>query len=309
MNIINYGAQFALSFSHDTIIIPLLIGGFIWWDREMFYNAICLVLVSIIVNYALKITFQIPLSPSLGKEGFAFPSGHMQTSTILYGWIAYQTQKMAIKLLTVTLLIAIALSLVYFGYHNYYDILGGVFCALSLMALYIISLNHAKPTIGIWLIDSLRKSKNPAGFLGKKPSPGYGDVHEGASGHILTTKSPTRWTYAGSLLFIATLLLIYIALKPIHHHPAHVWLAYYALLGFISSAKIFNNQKNLNNIVGKLLTSAICSITIITVYIVFYLKPFNSPLYLQQLPWVVIGFIIPCSSYIANITLRKLRDN
>jgi len=63
---------FFLTFSHDTIIIPLIIIGYIWIDRKVFFHGICLLLTSMLLNLALKITFQIPLAPSLGKEGFAY---------------------------------------------------------------------------------------------------------------------------------------------------------------------------------------------------------------------------------------------
>jgi undecaprenyl-diphosphatase len=36
-------------------------------------------------NFALKIIFQVPLPAHIGKQGFAFPSGHMQSSVVLYG--------------------------------------------------------------------------------------------------------------------------------------------------------------------------------------------------------------------------------
>lgn len=41
-------AKFFLSFSHDIVIIPLLILGYIWLNREVFFNAIYLILVSIL---------------------------------------------------------------------------------------------------------------------------------------------------------------------------------------------------------------------------------------------------------------------
>ena len=112
--------SFFLSFSHDTVIIPFVIIGYIWLDRNLFFNAICLILLSIIFNSALKITFQIPLSPLLNKEGFAFPSGHMMSSAVLYGWILLHTQNLFYRTSIIIVLFGIAFSLVHCGYHNYY---------------------------------------------------------------------------------------------------------------------------------------------------------------------------------------------
>ncbi len=51
-------------------------------------------------------------------------------------------------------------------------------------------------------IDFLPNSKKPWGFLGKGKSSrdAYLNVHEGASGQVLSTKSPIRTNYAGSLM-------------------------------------------------------------------------------------------------------------
>ncbi len=51
-------------------------------------------------------------------------------------------------------------------------------------------------------LDFLQKSKKPSGFSIKtKPATGaYMRLGEGASGHVLTTKSPARSTYPGSLI-------------------------------------------------------------------------------------------------------------
>ncbi|WP_342279041.1 phosphatase PAP2 family protein [Candidatus Tisiphia endosymbiont of Myopa tessellatipennis] len=87
-------------------------------------------------NFALKIIFQVPLSAHIGKQGFAFPSGHMQSSVVLYGWLMTKTQSRICKILITGLLFGIGMSLVYFGYHNYFDILGAIFFGSLLIAFY-----------------------------------------------------------------------------------------------------------------------------------------------------------------------------
>jgi len=128
--------RFFLAFSHDTIIIPLIIIGYIWIDKKVFFHGICLLLTSMLLNLALKITFQVPLAPSLGKEGFAFPSGHMQSSIVLYGWLLKSINKLLIKVLIILLLIGIGVSLVHLGYHNYFDVFGAVFVGILLIFTY-----------------------------------------------------------------------------------------------------------------------------------------------------------------------------
>lgn len=129
-------AQAFLFFSNDIFIIPMLIVGLIWFDRATFYHAVCLILLSILVNVALKVSFQIPLSPTLHKQGYAFPSGHMQLVTVLYTWLAYKMRFFGCKIGVAVILVGIAMSLVHFNYHNYYDVVAAVFFALLLLVSY-----------------------------------------------------------------------------------------------------------------------------------------------------------------------------
>ncbi|PCJ29685.1 MAG: hypothetical protein COA94_00480 [Rickettsiales bacterium] len=137
LEFINLFAKIILEFSHESLIVPLIIIGYIWIDKKTFFHGICLVLISMIFNAGLKATFQIPLSPALGKEGFAFPSGHMQTSIVLYGFLYKFSKNTIIKVSLVILLTLIAMSLIYFGYHNIYDILGALFFGLMLIFGYV----------------------------------------------------------------------------------------------------------------------------------------------------------------------------
>lgn len=129
-------ANFFLNFSHDTVIIPFMIIGYIWLKKDMFFEAICLILLSMIINYALKVTFKIPLNPELKIDGYAFPSGHMQSAFVFYGWLAFRYKSAVLSILVGFLLFAIGWGLVYMGYHNIYDILGGIFFAALWMVIF-----------------------------------------------------------------------------------------------------------------------------------------------------------------------------
>ena len=85
-----------------------------------------------IFSYSLKVYFNIE-SPIYG---LIFPSGHMLCSTSLYGWMAYKLNNLIVRILSLFLLIGIAISLVYSGYHNYYDVAAGVFFSIILIILY-----------------------------------------------------------------------------------------------------------------------------------------------------------------------------
>ncbi|WP_041472092.1 phosphatase PAP2 family protein [Rickettsia slovaca] len=66
----------------------------------------------------LKYTFEIPLNPALNIKGFAFPSGHMSSGVVFYGWffanIIYSLLRIII---IVVILTGMGFSLIYKGYH------------------------------------------------------------------------------------------------------------------------------------------------------------------------------------------------
>lgn len=250
-------ANFILLFSNKPIIAPLIILGYIWISRKIFYDAICLLMFSMILNFALKNTFQVPLSPLLGKQGYAFPSGHMQTSTVLYGWLAFASKNTLLRILIALLLIGIAFSLVYFGYHNYVDITGAVFFAFLLIATYYL-ISTKKPEILRWLV-----------------------------------------------IFFASVLMIYISLIDKIKSPP--WMAFYTLLGFMLSEKLFGKKITSGTLLHKTLTTLVCLILFFIIKGLFSIQVISQlPSYLYQLQWVLIGFSLPASHVISQfITLKK----
>jgi len=116
-------AKIILSFSHETVLVPLVVLGYIWISQRIFFNAICLILINMLIRFVLKNIFQVPSNPSLGKQGYAFPSGHMQSGVVLYGYLMKNTPSLLLKILIVFLLLGVGQSLVYMGYHNYFDVL------------------------------------------------------------------------------------------------------------------------------------------------------------------------------------------
>lgn len=128
-------AQFFLYFSHPEIIIPLAILGYIWIERQIFFQAICLIMISMIVNPALKSTFKVPLSPELVGD-FALPSGHMQLAVILYGWLALNYKNKAFRLSMAAISCAIAFGLTQAGYHNALDIIAAIASGAAVLFAY-----------------------------------------------------------------------------------------------------------------------------------------------------------------------------
>lgn len=130
-------ANLFLLLIHPYFILFIMIMGFYLIDRSIFFQAACLLAFSVVLNVALKATFQVPLSPSLHKTGFAFPSGHMQSASVFYGFcipylLAWPTKWLAL----VVLLVGIGASLIHYDYHTLQDVLGAVLVAWVILTTY-----------------------------------------------------------------------------------------------------------------------------------------------------------------------------
>ncbi|MCP5369361.1 MAG: hypothetical protein H6909_01555 [Rickettsiaceae bacterium] len=66
----------------------------------------------------------------------------MQAATTFYGWLFINTMNILYRSLLVTILSGLAIALIYFGYHNYIDIIGAVSFATLIIYLYQLLMNN-----------------------------------------------------------------------------------------------------------------------------------------------------------------------
>jgi membrane-associated phospholipid phosphatase len=112
----------------------LLLFSFLLWCVD-FYLGIrvgIIFLLSVYVNTGAKEIFQQPrpfdILPEIQKSyasGYGFPSGHAQSSLVVWGSIAYWKKQPWIRNLSVLLILLIGFSRIYLGVHFPTDILGG----------------------------------------------------------------------------------------------------------------------------------------------------------------------------------------
>ena len=113
-----------------------------------------LTLLSSYINSGLKDLFQQPrpfyLVPSVKLSeaiGYGLPSGHSQTSVIVWGVIAAWARKTWFRVVAVVLMLLIGFSRVYLGVHFPTDVLAGWAIGAVLLGLYL----TAQPSVRLWL--------------------------------------------------------------------------------------------------------------------------------------------------------------
>jgi undecaprenyl-diphosphatase len=130
-------AKTFLFFSQANTIIALLCIAFFGYDKNKISRTLLILFFSMIVNAFLKSIWQIP---SYTGKSYAFPSGHMQSSAVLWGWLSLEINKKPFFVFSAFLLCGIAFGLIHMGYHSIIDILGALFFTLILLMIYPIFL-------------------------------------------------------------------------------------------------------------------------------------------------------------------------
>ncbi len=126
-------ADVMLAFSHTTVLLLFTFLGGLLYGRRALFNLLAIACLDIIVNVSLKGTFKVPLSPSVGKIGYAYPSGHMMLATCYYMYWAFELRKRIWVCLAIGLLVGIGSSLIHYGYHDLFDVVGGFVFGLLLV--------------------------------------------------------------------------------------------------------------------------------------------------------------------------------
>ncbi len=137
MIIIDFIADFFLYFNREIIVMPLIGIGYWVYRPRLFSHVLFLILLSMIVNTFLKCLFQVPLKPHLNQQGwYAFPSGHMQLATVLYGRLWWEFRKTKWAQLLLALLGGIAWAMIWKNYHDFIDVAAGVIVGIGLLLGY-----------------------------------------------------------------------------------------------------------------------------------------------------------------------------
>lgn len=123
-----------------------------------------LFLISVYLNALLKVLLQQPrpfdLLPALklySAEGFGFPSGHAQSSILVWCSIAYYSKQKIIWYLAFCLAFLIGFSRIYLGVHFPHDVIGGWALGGAIFYIYLYNFDFPIKTFKIFNIGFIEK--------------------------------------------------------------------------------------------------------------------------------------------------------
>jgi undecaprenyl-diphosphatase len=128
-------AGICLRFGHITFILPFVLLGMIFHDRNLYAKATCFLFLVMIFNTLLKYWFKVPLFPHLGP-GYAFPSGHMHAASVFFGYIVYKINSKIMKIALIFVICSLGFSLIHCRFHNMFDVLGALAFAVAEIFIY-----------------------------------------------------------------------------------------------------------------------------------------------------------------------------
>ncbi len=123
----------------DYFYVVLVAIGFWAVDKRASILIAFVLIISVVSNYWLKITFRNPRPPSTNwlpgtdASNYSLPSGHAQNSTTLWGWLGIKIKTWWMGVLSAVLIMLIGLSRIYIGVHWLSDILLGWTIGLLLL--------------------------------------------------------------------------------------------------------------------------------------------------------------------------------
>jgi membrane-associated phospholipid phosphatase len=121
------------------LLLPL-----VYWciDKRLGMQLAVLAMASSALNTVAKLAFGLHRPPEtlvrhmVSGEGYGFPSGHTQSATVAFGYLAHAVRRPAAYIAGVTLILAVGLSRVYLGVHFPHDVVGGLAFGVALIILF-----------------------------------------------------------------------------------------------------------------------------------------------------------------------------
>jgi membrane-associated phospholipid phosphatase len=237
------------------LLLPVLV----WClDKKAGLRIALLVLLSTYLNQTAKAICQSPRpDPEVVRwmtsaDGWGFPSGHAQTTTALFGYLASWMRPVSWASLLWAVPLLVSFSRVYLGVHYPHDVVGGALAGLALLYLFRWSV-HGRParwweqlgagtqcvvlgftTIGLAAPGA---SAHAVTAMGSLLGMGCGAIWDRHTMHFsprATLKRQLRKLGVG----VSLLLLVYVAGKVLLPDTMALRFARYAVLGLVATGSV-----------------------------------------------------------------------
>lgn len=234
------------------LFLPLV---FWCFDKRLGLRLAVLVLLSNTVNLWLKWACDLPRPPAppvvhlTHETGPGFPSGHTQSVTVAFGYLASQLRRWRVHIIAAVLVFLVALSRVYLGVHFPHDVLGGLVIGYLLLVLFGRVLPLVERRWAVWslewryaiavgvpvLLVALWPGAGTASSLGALAGFGVGATYEAE--HVrFGPGGPLLRRLLRLLLGAALVVAVYAGLKAVLPEGAFWSLLRYAAVAFTASA-------------------------------------------------------------------------
>ncbi len=132
----------AVSFTGSEYFLVVVIAVGYWAiDKRLAKQGALLLLFSAVSNYLLKITIKHPRPPQsnwlpgVTASNYSLPSGHAESSTVIWGWIGIKRNEKWVRIGLTALILLVGISRVYLGVHWFGDVLFGWFVGLAILGV------------------------------------------------------------------------------------------------------------------------------------------------------------------------------
>lgn len=128
----NLACIFLLGVILITVVIPI---SYVFWNKEKTAKAFLLLAFAIILNAFMKSIWKVGEVEGDPNHWY-YPSGHMITGLVFWGWLAWEVGNKYFTGLVFGLLLGIAWGLVELGFHEWFHVQGSWFYGLGLLIGY-----------------------------------------------------------------------------------------------------------------------------------------------------------------------------
>jgi undecaprenyl-diphosphatase len=126
-------ANILLCSGHVEVFLPTVVLGMIFYRQRLYGRMACSLFFAMVINTLLKRFFKVPLFPHLGV-GYAFPSGHMHSTAMFFGYALYKANSVRMKMLMALIMLGEGFALIHLNFHDLPDVLAALgFATLEIL--------------------------------------------------------------------------------------------------------------------------------------------------------------------------------